>query len=95
MKPPQFDPNSDNWAWPEKTWFQERLNAMRARRHEAHRKPATNQKEPVAVETKNSGDPSKNKSPVESQKTISQTAYLVQPNFVRSLFRLRKTQSLL
>jgi hypothetical protein len=31
MKPPEFDPNSDrNWAWPEKTWFRERLNALRA-----------------------------------------------------------------
>jgi hypothetical protein len=57
MKPSQFHPNSDNWAWPEKTWFQERLNAMRARKYEAYHKAATNRKEPVGVETKNSGDP--------------------------------------
>jgi hypothetical protein len=56
MKPREFDPNSDrNWAWPEKTWFRERLNALRAREHEAHRKLATNQKESVATETKPSG----------------------------------------
>ena len=57
MKPPEFDSNSDrNWAWPEKTWFRERLNALRAREHEAHRKPATRQKESVAIETKPSDD---------------------------------------
>jgi hypothetical protein len=58
MKPSDFDPNSDrNWAWPEKTWFRERLNALRAREHEAHRKPANNQKEVRALETKPNGDP--------------------------------------
>jgi hypothetical protein len=56
MKPPEFDPNSDrNWAWPEKTWFRERLNALRAREHET-RKPAGNQKQSVAMESKPSGD---------------------------------------
>jgi hypothetical protein len=58
MKSSDFDPNSDrNWAWPEKTWFRERLNALRAREHEAHRKPANNQKEARALETKPNGDP--------------------------------------
>ncbi len=57
MKPPEFDPNADrNWAWPEKTWFRERLNALRAREHEAQRKPVTNRKESVAMETKRSDD---------------------------------------
>jgi hypothetical protein len=57
MKPPEFEPNSDrNWAWPEKTWFRERLNALRAREHEAHRKPTNNQKASVAIEAKPSGD---------------------------------------
>ena len=50
MKPPEFDPNSDrNWTWPEKTWFRERLNALRAREHET-RKPVANQKQSVAME---------------------------------------------
>ena len=58
MKAPEFDPNSDrNWAWPEKTWFRERLNALRAREQEAHRKPAGNQKESVAMEVKPNGAP--------------------------------------
>jgi hypothetical protein len=58
MKSSDFDPNSDrNWAWPEKTWFRERLNALRTREHEAHRKPANNQKEVRALETKPNGDP--------------------------------------
>jgi hypothetical protein len=57
MKAPEFDPNSDrNWAWPEKTWFRERLNALRAREQEAHRKPVSNQKESVAMESKGNGN---------------------------------------
>jgi hypothetical protein len=28
-----------NWSWPEKTWFRERLNAVKARDHEQRRKP--------------------------------------------------------
>ena len=56
MKPPEFDPNSDrNWTWPEKTWFRERLNALRAREHET-RKPVANQKQSVAMEAKPSAD---------------------------------------
>jgi hypothetical protein len=56
MKPPEFDPNSDrNWTWPEKTWFRERLNALRAREHET-RKPVANQKQSVVMEAKPSAD---------------------------------------
>lgn len=28
-----------NWSWPEKTWFRERLNAIKAREQEQRRKP--------------------------------------------------------
>ena len=28
-----------NWTWPEKTWFRERLNAIKAREQEQRRKP--------------------------------------------------------
>jgi hypothetical protein len=28
-----------NWSWPEKTWFRERLNAVKARENEQRRKP--------------------------------------------------------
>jgi hypothetical protein len=62
MKPSDFDPNNDrNWAWPEKTWFRERLNALRAREHETHRKPAIPQKECEAVDAKANTNPGSEK----------------------------------
>jgi hypothetical protein len=40
MKQPMSNPSADqNWNWPEKTWFQERLNAIKAREQELRRKP--------------------------------------------------------
>ena len=58
MKASEFDPNSEhNWAWPEKTWFRERLNALRAREQEAHRKPTSNPKNSIGMESKPNGDP--------------------------------------
>jgi hypothetical protein len=33
-----------NWQWPEKTWFRERLNALKAREHEQRRKPLVSPK---------------------------------------------------
>jgi len=30
-----------NWHWPEKTWFRERLNAIKAREQDTRRKTAT------------------------------------------------------
>lgn len=64
MKPPEFDPNADrNWAWPEKTWFRERLNTLRAREHEAHRKPAIpTSKDNLAVKAKPTEDSAVEKS---------------------------------
>jgi hypothetical protein len=63
MKPSDFDPNADrNWAWPEKTWFRERLNALRAREQDTHRKPANNQKDTAAIEAKPSENPGAEKS---------------------------------
>lgn len=32
-----------NWQWPEKTWFRERLNAIKAREHEERRKALVGQ----------------------------------------------------
>ena len=47
MKAPEFDPNSDrNWAWPEKTWFRERLNALRAREQKPIVSPLATRKNP-------------------------------------------------
>ena len=40
MKQPMINPSADqNWNWPEKTWFQERLNAIKAKEQELRRKP--------------------------------------------------------
>lgn len=40
MKPLNPNANHDqNWQWPEKTWFRERLNALKARENEQRRKP--------------------------------------------------------
>jgi hypothetical protein len=39
MKPLNSELNHDqNWTWPEKTWFRERLNAVKARENEERRK---------------------------------------------------------
>jgi hypothetical protein len=39
MKPLTSYSNHDqNWSWPEKTWFRERLNALKARENEQRRK---------------------------------------------------------
>jgi len=58
MKPTEFNQNSDqNWAWPEKTWFRERLNTLRAREHEAQRRPTSNRRDPAAVEAKPNREP--------------------------------------
>jgi hypothetical protein len=40
MKFSSTDSSHDqNWQWPEKTWFRERLNAVKARESEQRRKP--------------------------------------------------------
>ena len=36
-----------NWSWPEKTWFRERLNAVKAREQEQRRKPILTSQKPV------------------------------------------------
>jgi hypothetical protein len=42
MKPLNSDSNHDqNWTWPKKTWFRERLNAIKARENEERRKALT------------------------------------------------------
>jgi hypothetical protein len=48
-----------NWHWPEKTWFRERLNAIKAREQETRQKvPTANATtEPVDSITTAKGDP--------------------------------------
>lgn len=44
-----------NWQWPEKTWFRERLNAIKARENEERRKVLVgHQAQPRAGEPVNS-----------------------------------------
>jgi hypothetical protein len=57
MKQPMTKRSADqNWSWPEKTWFQERLNAIKAREHELRRKPMVLSRRPLAAATKPESD---------------------------------------
>jgi hypothetical protein len=38
-----------NWQWPEKTWFRERLNAMKAQENQQRRRPIVNSQQPNAI----------------------------------------------
>ena len=49
MKPPDYLNYDQNWAWPKKTWFRERLNAMKARENEERRKTLTGSNRPDQV----------------------------------------------
>jgi hypothetical protein len=40
--PSTYSEADRNWQWPEKTWFQERLNSIKAREQEQRRKTAPN-----------------------------------------------------
>jgi hypothetical protein len=47
MKPLNSDLSHDqNWTWPEKTWFRERLNAIKARENEERRKTLSGSSKP-------------------------------------------------
>ena len=55
MKPRDVNSyDGQNWAWPEKTWFRERLNAIKAREQESRRKAAVSSQKPTPVEIKSS-----------------------------------------
>jgi hypothetical protein len=41
-----------NWAWPERTWFRERLNAVRAREEKAYRRATSTRKDATTIEAK-------------------------------------------
>jgi hypothetical protein len=59
MKPPDTNPHfSPNWTWPEKTWFRERLNAVKARELEAHRKRANGPQSSLSMEDTPASDES-------------------------------------
>jgi hypothetical protein len=50
--------DGQNWAWPEKTWFRERLNAIKAREQESRRKLQGSPEKQTAVKAKPGGDKS-------------------------------------
>jgi hypothetical protein len=54
---PNYTEHDQNWHWPEKTWFRERLNAVKAEEHEQRRKAMTSVKkaehEPSTASTDN------------------------------------------
>jgi hypothetical protein len=57
MKPITGYINHDqNWQWPEKTWFRERLNALKARENEQRRKIAVGSARPERVAAQASSD---------------------------------------
>ena len=41
--------HDQNWRWPEKTWFRERLNAVKAREHEQRQKTPESSPQPDEV----------------------------------------------
>ena len=41
--------HDQNWHWPEKTWFRERLNALKARENEERRKAPVRSTRPDRV----------------------------------------------
>jgi hypothetical protein len=60
MKQANTHSNPDqNWHWPEKTWFRERLNTIKAREQETRQKVTTANAttEPVDSSTSVKGDP--------------------------------------
>jgi hypothetical protein len=40
--PTTYSEADRNWQWPEKTWFQKRLNSIKAKEQEQRRKPGPN-----------------------------------------------------
>jgi len=44
--------HDQNWRWPEKTWFPERLNAVKARDHEQREKSGESSERPDEVTDK-------------------------------------------
>ena len=58
MKPRDYNTNAnENWVWPEKTWFRERLNNLRAQEHEALKRSAATRQARRGVETQPAGKP--------------------------------------
>jgi hypothetical protein len=48
-QPSTMSQGGQNWQWPEKTWFRERLNAMKAQENQQRRRPIVNSQQPNAI----------------------------------------------
>jgi hypothetical protein len=51
-----YSNHDQKWHWPEKTWFRERLNALKARENEQRRKAPVGSRGPVTVAPANGND---------------------------------------
>lgn len=50
MKQPSTNSNDgQNWQWPDKTWFRQRLNAMKAEENQQKRRPMVVSQRPATV----------------------------------------------
>ena len=50
MKQPNTSINDgQNWQWPDKTWFRQRLNAIKAEENQQRRRPMVNSSQPAKV----------------------------------------------
>ena len=48
MKQPNTSINDgQNWQWPDKTWFRQRLNAIKAEENQQRRRPMVNSSKPA------------------------------------------------
>jgi len=57
MNQSMINPEADqNWNWPEKTWFQVRLNAIKAKEQELRRRPMVVAQKPAVVISKPKAD---------------------------------------
>ena len=58
MKQPNTSINDgQNWQWPDKTWFRQRLNAIKAEENQQRRRPMVNSSQPAKA-TSPETDPS-------------------------------------
>jgi hypothetical protein len=48
--PTTYSEADRNWQWPEKTWFQKRLNSIKAREQEQRHKPGLNSAKAMSSE---------------------------------------------
>ncbi len=52
MKQSTSSYTDQNWSWPQSTWFQKRLNAIKAQEEAARQKHPSAPQKPVAADTK-------------------------------------------